>query len=100
MDLQKLNEAIAYKELKNIKDLQINTKYKIVRLRFSKTKFGDSIVAETEEFACYLPGRFYVHFKEKGVEDFNDALKSRSVYLVSRGKIGMTTDIIFMQDEA
>jgi hypothetical protein len=100
MDLQKLNKATSYKELKNIKDLHINQKYKIVKLRFSKTKFGDGIVAETENFTCYLPRRFYIHFEKEGIENFNDALRSRPVYMVSKGKIGTTTNIIFIQDEA
>ncbi|KAJ8912177.1 hypothetical protein NQ315_006144 [Exocentrus adspersus] len=87
MDLQKLNSATSYKELKNVKDLPINQKYKIVQLRFSKTKYGDSIVAETEDFTCFLPRRFYIHFEKEGIENFNDALNSRSIYLVSKGKV-------------
>lgn len=99
MDLQKLNKATSFKILKNVKTLDLNRKYKIVQLRFSKTKYGDSILAETEDFTTYLPQRFYAYFEKEGIEKFNDGLRSRPVYLVSKGTIGMTTNIVFTQEE-
>lgn len=97
MDLDQLNKQTSYKELRHAQELVVNQKYKLVKLRISKTKYGDSILAETEDFVCYLPRRFHFYFKKEGIEPFNDSLKNRTVYLVSKGAIGKTTDIFFME---
>lgn len=99
MNLEKLNKETSYKPLKNIKNLVINQKYKIVQLRVGKTKYGDCVLAETEDFICYLPRRFYFYFEKEGVETFNDSLKNRSIFLVSKGPAGLTTNISFSEEE-
>ena len=45
-----------FKEFKNIKELELNKKYK--NERFEKIKFGPSILCHLEEYKVYLPKTF------------------------------------------
>lgn len=59
------------KEFIDIKDLQIGKEYGIVSFQRMKTKFGNAIVVETDEFKTFLPSRFVTKLDDKMLKEFN-----------------------------
>ncbi|KAK5644580.1 hypothetical protein RI129_005880 [Pyrocoelia pectoralis] len=97
MDLNKLNDSTFCKSFKNVKDMEVGEKYKVIGIDTINTKYGERIVVETENFKCVLPLRFYDYFKEDDrFEDFKQSLTNNDVFIVSAGTAGKTTNLKFM----
>lgn len=82
MNLQMINKSglAATKPLINIKNLEVDKPYIIVNAKLSKTKYGDSVLLELEEAACFLPRRVTAAFKEQ-----LDKFKENKYGLVFKG---------------
>lgn len=79
--LNELNEIgeLKFKQYKLLKDLELNIKYKILKLEKIKGKFGYQIVAELQDFKVNLPKRFLNVFDDKKIKEFN---KLENIHLI------------------
>ena len=79
--LKELNDVgeLRFKEYKSLKDLELNKKFKIIKLEKMKDKYGYTIIAELEEFKVHLPSRFLNVFDDKKIKEFN---KLENIHLV------------------
>ena len=57
--------SLEQKQVIGLRELDLNTEYKIVKMEKIKTKFGKSVLVECEEFKVFLPPRFTKHMKDK-----------------------------------
>lgn len=79
--LQELNDIgeLRFKEYKSLKELELNTKYRIIKLEKTKDKFGYTIIAELEGCKVHLPKRLVDFLDEKKIKEFN---KLHNMHLV------------------
>lgn len=93
--LKELNDLSFVKEYVNIKTLNISEKYKIISFQRKKTEFGDRIVVELDNARVFLPQRFDSLITNERLDEFNKKILEgkESIYLVSGGPVGRTTNV-------
>lgn len=68
--------------IKNIKELEIDNKYRIEIFKKVKTKFDTFILRRLEEYEVHLPTRFVSELDDKIIKDVN---KNNNLILVYKG---------------
>jgi ABC-type sugar transport system ATPase subunit len=77
----------------------VNEKNKIITFNKVNTKFGEKVVVECDNFKTLLSKRYTEKFSEEYIKDVNQQLTIRKlVYLVSRGAVGKTTNLEFLEE--
>ncbi|KAH0818421.1 hypothetical protein GEV33_004369 [Tenebrio molitor] len=90
-----LNESSYLVSYVSVKTLTVNEKNKIT----NNKKFGEKVVVECDNFKTLLPERYTEKFSEAHIEDINQQLTiGKLVYLVSRGAVGKTTNLEFLEE--
>lgn len=69
-ELNKIGD-LKYKEYINIKTLEVDKEYKILKFERVKGKYGTQIVCELEEFKVSLPKRFIEKMDDKNIKELN-----------------------------
>lgn len=82
MDL--LIKASQPRERKNFTMLPVGT-YQILKCKWVKTQFGNSVVATTKDFDIFLPKRITEDMTEEKVNQTNEDLKTSMLMMTYNG---------------
>ncbi|KAF5270993.1 hypothetical protein FQR65_LT05343 [Abscondita terminalis] len=62
-------------------------------------KFGEQVLVECEDFKTPLPQRFTSKFTVADINRINKEIQtSKNIYIISKGAVGPTTNIEFIQE--
>jgi ABC-type sugar transport system ATPase subunit len=94
-----LNESSYLVSYVSVKTLTVNEKNKIISFNKVNTKFGEKVVVECDNFKTLLAERYTEKFSEEHIKDINHQLTiGKLVYLLSRGAVGKTTNLEFLEE--
>lgn len=98
--LSQLNTQLQFQEFVSLKTLVVGKQFSIQTFSNLNTKWGEKIVVQCQEFRTVLPQRFTERFSAEVLEELNESIKSgKKIFLVSRGPVGKTTNIEFIEEE-
>jgi precorrin isomerase len=79
--------------------LEVNKKFQVNRFSKEDSQFGKQVVVDCGDFKTSLPQRFTSQFTEETITTLNHGLRDgKTIFMISRGYVGKTTNISFIEE--
>lgn len=74
--------------MKRSSEIDPKVVYKVIAIKKVKTKYGESLLVETEDFVFFLPGRFIAHMSDDDIQKINTSLTPVGVRALNSVDVG------------